>query len=100
MSQNPNLLKNNNKIGYKVTNLKFDTEYSMTFSINSITIWQTYLWLSCLDKLALILAWSNDKWSETMFILASFNDHYVSFQNLSIRGSLHSNNHTKTCTKW
>jgi len=33
--ENPNLLNFVDKTGDKVTNLKFDTEYSMTFSIDS-----------------------------------------------------------------
>jgi hypothetical protein len=35
--KNPNLSNFVYKTGYKVTNLKFDIEYSMTFSIYSIS---------------------------------------------------------------
>jgi hypothetical protein len=35
--ENPNLLNIADKTGDKVTNLKFDTKYSMTFSIDSVS---------------------------------------------------------------
>jgi hypothetical protein len=35
--KNPNLSDFVNKTGYKVTNIKFNTEYSMTFSIDSVS---------------------------------------------------------------
>jgi len=35
--ENPNLLNFVDRTGDKVTNLKFDTEYSMTFSIDSVS---------------------------------------------------------------
>jgi hypothetical protein len=37
IAKNPNLSYFVYKTGYKVKNLKFDTEYSMTFSIDSVS---------------------------------------------------------------
>jgi hypothetical protein len=41
--ENPNLFFVY-KIGYKVTNLKFDTEHSMTFSIDSISPFNKHIY--------------------------------------------------------
>jgi len=50
MSENPNLWNFVCKIGYKVTNLKFNIEYSMTFSIDLVSPFDKLIYNSCAWK--------------------------------------------------